>query len=138
VWHYALFGFCKPWIGLHLQNRAVEDGSELAAAYPDWDIEHRVQAELAGARSGDVLLIMGEHDGTRYLTWHWETEKYKGWHGEPDPEVSKVPLVFAFPGGDVSFINTAINAATRVSSREDDFTNADLTPIILKVLEQTR
>jgi len=29
VWHYAFFGFCKPWIGLHLQNRAVEDGFDV-------------------------------------------------------------------------------------------------------------
>ena len=65
-------------------------------------------------------------------------EKCKAWHGEPDPEVSKVPLVFAFPGGDVGLINTAINNATRVSNRTDDLTNADLTPIILKVLEETR
>jgi hypothetical protein len=47
--------------------------TNLALLRPEWEITQRV-AELAGPRSGDVLLVFGEDLGTRYIGWHWEYE----------------------------------------------------------------
>jgi hypothetical protein len=49
-----------------------------------------------------------------------------------------VPLIFAFPGGSLNFIQQSASEAQRVSPQPGDLTNADLTPIILEVLDKTR
>lgn len=111
--------------------------------FADWDMHARL-TELAGPRSGDIILVMGESGPSRaknrHLAWHWEAEQFKGFHGEPDPTSSKVPLVFAFPGGNTEFISSAINDPDRgrVSLLSDDFTNADLTPILMMIIESLR
>jgi len=81
---------------------------------------------------------MNEVNGTRYFAWHWEYDECRAWHGEPDPAVSNVPLLFSFLGGETGFITDSISQATRVSGVAGDFTNADLTPVIMKILSKTR
>ena len=76
--------------------------------------------------------------GTRYIGWNWDVEKCKAWHGEPDPPVSRVPLVFALPEADMGLVRSAVENRAEVSSRTGDFTNADVTPIIMQVLGETR
>ena len=120
-----------------IQNLAAWLGQQQEAQYKGWNIQTRID-ELRGSRSGDVALIFGEKDGTRHIGWHWDFERYRGWHGEPSEAVSRVPLIFAFTGGELDFINQAIQDAERVSDVPGDITNADLTPIILKILERTR
>ena len=59
-------------------------------------------------------------------------------HGAPDETVSEVRLVFASLGGALSLLSAAIAEAVRAGGTSDDFTNGDLTPIILKLFEETR
>lgn len=77
-------------------------------------------------------------EDNRYLGWHWEGEKFKGFHGEPDASSSKVPLVFAFPGGDLDFIEAALNDSSNRVAVNGDYTNADLTPLLMDLIKQTR
>jgi len=113
-----------------LDEQDRPQSSPLTTLPADWNIESRI-AELSSSRSGDVILIFGESNGTRYIGWNWEKEEYKAWHGEPDEGSSKVPLVFSFTGGDIGQLDALIDS-------EGDTTNADLTSYIMDILSEVR
>ncbi|MDD2230383.1 MAG: alkaline phosphatase family protein, partial [Candidatus Cloacimonetes bacterium] len=116
-------------VTINEQNKP--QSSPLSTLPFDWHIESRM-AELSSSRSGDVILVFGKSSGgSRYIGWNWEKEVYKAWHGEPDVESSKVPLVFAFTGGDVEQLDAMV-------SPHGDATNADLTDYTIQILQSLR
>ncbi|MDD2231107.1 MAG: alkaline phosphatase family protein, partial [Candidatus Cloacimonetes bacterium] len=114
-----------------INHQNMPESDVLSSLPSEWSIQNRI-AELSSSRSGDVILIFGKSSGgSRYIGWNWEKEVYKAWHGEPDIESSKVPLVFAFAGGDVEQLDAMV-------SPHGDVTNADLTDYTIQILQSLR
>ncbi len=113
-----------------LDHQSQPESALLTSLPSDWNIESRI-AELSSSRSGDVILIFGESNGTRYIGWNWEKEEYKAWHGEPDEGSSKVPLVFSFLGGDVGQLDAMVTP-------QGEVINANLTDYVMQLLQALR
>jgi len=111
---------------------------DLSTLPASWNLPVRLDKELAGSRSGDVILVMYDDEepvGGRSIAWNSDKTHYKGWHGSAGLNDSRVPLVFGWPaGGNLRFLDQAINAAKPVG--QGGPTNADLTPILLEILKR--
>jgi arylsulfatase A-like enzyme len=89
------------------------------------DLERRLHALAAGPyghRAGDVLLLAKSGAARPIDERYYFSARYRSWHGSPDEQDSRIPLLVAHGGNDGAAIRSRVHAAAGPQPHQEDIT----------------
>jgi hypothetical protein len=87
------------------------------------DFERRMRALAAGPyghRAGDVLLLARSGAQRPIEDRFYFSGRYRSWHGSPDAQDSRIPLIVAHTGEDGAALRARVTAAVGSTPRQED------------------